>query len=409
MITTRACPDCRRAPSANRTGKPGRCVACIDAHFRRLGRAPLEGHSDSTKPRRCRCLACGDVDLISYAEIRNKNNLHCVWCACREIYERGITEEPSKWRLTTEQAAQLVLGDDFVGRGEDGKPLEAAAVAARMDYVWSPVSVECPICATPARWSVSMILGRRSDSDSMVTRCSFCSSQPLAELQEQIFRSYGLVRDHRGYARYGDRVAAHCAEPDCGAERRVSITELTRGVAPCLTCAESVDPDSPYIVYKVHFPRLRAYKSGITSIEARHDRIAAHVANGGVLLEQHEVPNREAAKTVEDRIRDTVRDFPSDCTAADFPQGGYTETWSDEGPDINLAEVVKTLAAAQMPGFDRLGRLQKYFAGKPPTIDEIVEFRRIETHIVDDREVHVVGLSEPLEQVLRKIRARRGS
>jgi len=67
-----------------------------------------------------------------------------------------------------------------------------------------------------------------------------------------------------------------------------------------LACAEAADPDAPHTVYLMHFPGLRACKVGITSSESRHDRIASHVAHGGVLLGQHDVPNREAALTVED-------------------------------------------------------------------------------------------------------------
>ncbi|KAB7842620.1 hypothetical protein [Streptomyces mobaraensis] len=183
--------------------------------------------------------------------------------------------------------------------------------------------------------------------------------------------------------------------------------ELKTGVAPCLRCAESTDPDAVHVVYLMHFPRLAAYKIGITSTELRHDRIASHVAQGGTLLERYEVPNREAARTVEEFVLRTVKDYPSNCTEREFPQDGYTETWSDGGPGIDLGKVIARLAQEEAPGFDRLRKLKAYFDEEPVAIEELVAFRRIEAIEVDGVEVLHVGVSEPLEQVLRKIRAGR--
>jgi len=104
-----------------------------------------------------------------------------------------------------------------------------------------------------------------------------------------------------------------------------------------------------------------------------------------------------------------VADFPSGCIAQDFPQGGFTETWSDDGPDIDLGNVIGRLAQEEAPGFDRLRKLRAYFESGPATIEELVEFRHIETIKVDGAEVNQLGFSEPLEQVLRKIRARRAA
>ncbi|MDJ1135038.1 hypothetical protein [Streptomyces iconiensis] len=245
-------------------------------------------------------------------------------------------------------------------------------------------------------------------SNSKVTshhRCLYCFSLPLSPWQDDFFEVHGLKRAHEGYARLGERVPAHCV--DCGAERRISISDLTAGIAPCLRCAEDTDPDAIHVVYLMFFRELSAYKIGATSTEARNDRIASHAARGGTLLDQHEVPNREAALTVEAHVLGMVRHHPSVCTERDFPQGGYTETWSDDGPKINLAEVIARLTQGEAPGFDRLRKLRTYFSEAPATIEELVEFRLIETIKVDGLEVHHVGLSESEEQVLRKIRSRR--
>lgn len=407
VASERKCTECKVRDSANRKGKPGRCITCIDARYAQIGMKPLDPFVDSQSPRRCVCLVCGQIDKVAYAEIRKQLAHYCFWCTCREVYEHGIAAEPQKWNITVEQAAGIVLGGDFIARAENGEVLDTAALAARMEYVWSPVEVECVACRTATRRSVSMTLGNMGDSDR--SRCFQCFARPMTVWQAQFFEAYGLVRDHSGYARIGEKVAAHCMEPQCGAERKISIADLMNGVAPCLACAEAADPDAPHTVYLMHFPQLCACKIGITGSEVRHDRVASHAAHGGVLLAQHEVPNREAARTVEDFVLSAMRDFPSGCKVRDFPQGGHTETWSDAAPTVNLDDVVARLASEGTPGFDRLSKLRAYFDSEPATIEELVEFRHVESIDVDGTVVHRLGLSEPLEQVLRKIRARRAA
>ncbi|MGW4285434.1 hypothetical protein ACWEIK_00635 [Streptomyces sp. NPDC004673] len=161
------------------------------------------------------------------------------------------------------------------------------------------------------------------------------------------------------------------------------------------------------MVYKIHFPSLHARKVGITNTEVRHDRVQSHVARGGLTEEQVVVPNKEAARTVENHVLRLVQDFPSRCTARDFPQGGHTETWSADGPDVSLQDVVAELAEKEAPGFGRLRKLQEEFEDAPLTIDELIQFEQIEHERVGDMNVYHFGLSEPLEQVLRKVKAQR--
>lgn len=237
------------------------------------------------------------------------------------------------------------------------------------------------------------------------TRCFACVSVPAADQQDRIFEAYELSRASRGYARYGDKIDAHCV--DCGAERRVSITELARGVAPCLHCAGPLDPDAPHYVYLMDFPTLRAYKIGITNSAARHDRIASHEANGGVIMQVRVTPNRQAAKTVEDHVLRLVVNFPSGCTSRDFPQGGYTETWGHDAESIDLDSMIAYLHEYGAPGFNRLNKLEEYFAQAPATISELDEFVRLEVEEFDGVQVQCVSMSKPLEQMLGQIRARR--
>jgi hypothetical protein len=69
---------------------------------------------------------------------------------------------------------------------------------------------------------------------------------------------------------------------------------------------------------------------------------------------------------------------------------------------VALKQIAQQLKFANAPGFDRLAKLQALFREQPLTIAEIVRFRKIEEVVVDKQTIHVVGLSEPLEQVLRK-------
>ncbi|WP_302850896.1 hypothetical protein [Streptomyces lunaelactis] len=39
------------------------------------------------------------------------------------MYEHGLAAEPSKWDITVAQAAQIVLGGDFIARA-DGEVLD---------------------------------------------------------------------------------------------------------------------------------------------------------------------------------------------------------------------------------------------------------------------------------------------
>lgn len=406
MAAERKCRECGKGASANRKGKPGRCVPCIDGHYVKLGWNPCEPHVCTEHERRCLCTTCDQPDAIPYSEIRNKQVRYCNSCASRKMYEQGLVREPAKWDITKEEAARIVLGEEFLARDAAGAVVDESGLAQRMGHVWSLVEVECAVCGTAKRWSASMSLGSRAVPGR--SRCSNCSALPLTAWQVKFFAAYGLVRDHVGYARLSERVEAHCT--DCGAARRTSVSELASGVSPCLTCdAATTDPDASHLVYVVHFPRLGAYKVGITGTGVRHDRLASHAAQGGVPVGRRVVPNREAARTVEEFVLRVVRDHPSGCTAEDFPQGGFTETWAEDGPEVDLGGIVDRLAREEAPGFDRLGKVKAFFEDEPLTIEELVEFQRIETIETDGGEVHCVGLSEPLEQVLRKVRARRAS
>ncbi|MFG2918110.1 hypothetical protein ACGF0D_35150 [Kitasatospora sp. NPDC048298] len=208
MTAERKCGECGKGASANRKGKPGRCVPCIDEHYRKLGWAPCEPHVSAEHERRCLCATCNQPDAIAYSEIRGKQVRYCRWCASRKMYEQGLLREPEKWDITKEEAARIVLGEEFLARDAGGALVDEPGLAQWMEHVWSLVDVECVVCGTARRWSASMSLGSRAAPGR--SRCSNCSALPLTAWQVEFFEAHGLVRDHAGYARLGERVDVHC-------------------------------------------------------------------------------------------------------------------------------------------------------------------------------------------------------
>lgn len=124
-------------------------------------------------------------------------------------------------------------------------------------------------------------------------------------------------------------------------------------------------------------------------------------------MDQQIVPNREAALTTEKHILDLMDDHRHTAPRTSFPQGGWTETWQDSAPEVELKEIIRTLSERREAGFDHIYELQKYFEDAPPTIEEIGQFTTVSDVTVNDSVVHVVGLSTSYEDLLRRVRARR--
>lgn len=392
MSKARLCPNCQITESFSRKGRPGLCRLCIDNKYRKLGVEPLEKHISSTAQRRFRCITCARKDSASLTKIRSNDGPLCEQCLVREVYEsRGFN-------VSRKEAAALIITDGWIARNEAGNVLNVDQLALRMTESWSLVAIECIQCANEEEWSAVHVLAGAGTGDHP---CFRCQTEDTSRAHDETFADYGLIREQDGYARQTDRVDAHCK--DCGAPRRISFSELIHGATPCLACDSGFDPDAVHLVYIMHFPKLRVFKIGITSTEVRYDRIATHKRYGGERHQVAEVPNREAARTVESHVlEEIVSDFRVESSKHDFPQGGSTETWYDDAPPIILEQIIDNLRFCGSPGFDRLEKLQEIFGRNPMTIEEIVRFRKIEQVDVNGTNVHIIGLSEPLEQVLRK-------
>ena len=136
----------------------------------------------------------------------------------------------------------------------------------------------------------------------------------------------------------------------CGLLRHVSYRDAVDGTgAACWTCTHGIRPDEPHRVYLFRFPTLGVLKVGIT--HNRHDRrLIEHQIQGGELIESVMVPDRRAALAVEAWVLATKAAWLRlDAGPDQFPQGGWTEAWSEaNAPAPNLAKVCALLS--QQPG-----------------------------------------------------------
>jgi len=115
---------------------------------------------------------------------------------------------------------------------------------------------------------------------------------------------------------------------ECGNEVAPWYRSVKNG-SGCKFCVPyGFDLKLPAIVYLLKSPDFQALKVGVTSIDSA-DRVKRHVANGWVKVETWDVATGEDAVRVEQSILGWWRNdlgAPEVCTAADMPQGGWTET-----------------------------------------------------------------------------------
>ncbi len=144
-----------------------------------------------------------------------------------------------------------------------------------------------------------------------------------------------------------DPVPAECML--CGDQRKISLHRLLEGAPPCLRCSDGgPDLSGPHWVYQYHFPHLGLRKVGIT--HARDDRrFADHERYGGRSLRRILVADRAAALRVEAAGFAMVAEYIDKFVdPKEFPQGGWTEVWSDSGPELPLRTIADDLGITAM-------------------------------------------------------------
>lgn len=344
----RRCRKCNVRPSANRAGRPGLCVACIDDVFKLCEAEPLTPYVSPDLARVCRCHRCDAIISVTYRSIKEKT--YCE-CACQDCWWRDsviLLRKQDKHRfkldLTLRDVADLLEQHSLDLTDPALLKLIATDQTSLADTV-KQFFVSCRQCLErfPIR-AVELELKKNSK----VGACEFCS--PLTRRDHDVFAFYGLRRITKGQVRLTTPVDASCLE--CGNPRRISFSDLVKGATPCLTCRSNIDPERPHQVYLVHFAHLSAYKIGFTNTENRkYDRLKVHIREGGELINRRIVPNQRLARMVEDAVLSKISDFRLSLSNKELPQGGGTETWSDDAPPIDLDVIVDDIIAAHHPAY----------------------------------------------------------
>ena len=303
---------------------PDHCdIASVDAEFERAGLEPLEPFTAPGDERRCRCIHCGTTRWVRLRVIR-RGGIACRWChgwlKCRDFEKRARPGAAARETLGTpvESLARLSARN--------------LAPLTEVGDLYHPVGVVCLDCGE----TLVTVPERGWGCD----RCSQARKQAALAGAEAVFRENGLelVRPCRG-----ERVPQRVRCTSCGVERRVSLDDLKRGAAPlCWTCTHGIRPDEPHRVYLFHFPALRVMKVGLT--HDRHDRrFFQHMAEGGQLVDSVVVPDRESARRLEQLLKARFQPWSTaDVGPQDFPQGGWTEAWSDKAPIPDLEAEAKS-------------------------------------------------------------------
>lgn len=120
-----------------------------------------------------------------------------------------------------------------------------------------------------------------------------------------------------------------CRCLDCGNEVTPRYSEVLRGTG-CRACAKfHFNPIAPALIYLLIHEQLGAVKVGVTSTDARSDRIQQHSRKGWELVGSWDVAYGRRAEEIEEEILSWWREeigAPQAVEAESMRQGGATET-----------------------------------------------------------------------------------
>ena len=308
----------------------------IDEEFRAVGLEPLAPYTRAADERLCHCVTCGTNRWVRLSNLR-QGGIACRWCHGWE-----------KWIPWAEQARARAATWRSLGTAQESFGWLSQSNLAPLTPVgdlYQPVGVVCLVCGetlvtVPERIQASK--GRPGWFG--CERCAVDRKGQVRADAEGLFAANGLRLLAPCLGEYVPQ-RANCL--GCGVERRVSYNDLRTGSAPlCWTCTHGIRPDEPHRVYLVHFSSLKVMKVGLT--HNRHDRrLFDHEIEGGRVIDTVVVPDREAARRLEYLLKARYHSWRTpDVGPAEFPQGGWTETWRDDAPVPDLAAE----AAAASPG-----------------------------------------------------------
>ena len=304
-------------------------AGAADERFAVAGLEPLEPYVSRTSERRCRCRRCGTTRWVKLS-VLDRGGIACRWCHGWEKWvpwSQTARERAATWRsIDTSPEASLAKVEQ----------LGLLAVTPPGDE-YTPVGFLCPRCGETGV-TVPERIGRGERGYFGCPRCAAQHTRQALDEAPRVFDEHGLRLTGRCRGEYVPQDAECLA---CGTLRKVALAELRDGTASlCWTCTHGIRPDEPHRIYLVHFPALRAMKVGLT--HARHDRrLFDHELAGGHIIDTADVPNRAAARFVERTLMTRYAAWATiDLSAAQLPQGGWTETWRDDAPLLELAAEV---------------------------------------------------------------------
>lgn len=343
MTTARGCSAGCDRPSASRRGKPGLCRPCIDDVFRRRRLEPLEPYPGVREKRACRCMECGEPRDVAYGDIRGMKTSEehqfpaCEDCAIKFAHQPTADED--------REAVARRLKTLLIWGGETLRPMRASDLVNR--DAWR--LVHCGVCLTPQFAFVHQLIDRVERGEMPCPKCmeNFDANWGLSHLKAEFAARQLEYLGEERMPRRTDPVPARCML--CGNRREISLDRLLKGAPPCVMCGDDgPDLSGPYWVYQFHFPHLGLRKVGITNARSEQ-RFVAHKRQGGRELARVLVTDRDAARRVEAKGLAMVSDFIDRFVdPKEFPQGGWTEVWSDSGPDLPLRRIAHELGVDEL-------------------------------------------------------------
>ncbi len=304
------------------------------ARFRERGLELLEEYRRRDAELRCRCQHCGTTRWVKLSNLSRPGSVACRWCHGWEKWEPWSIEartQAEQWRKINTSPEDSLAAVERIG---------LIAITPPGDE-FTPIGFLCPRCGETG----VTVPDRIGTGERGWFGCPRCLQAQTAETLAEapaIFEANGLKLLGRCRGEYVPQ-AAECLE--CGTPRRVSLAALKDGTAPlCWVCTYGIRPDEPHRVYLAHFPSLGAMKIGLT--HARHDRrLADHELAGGKIVAVVDVQDRATARRVERLVLDRYSDWTlTGLTVVELAQGGWTETWSDAAPALDLeAEMAQAI------------------------------------------------------------------
>jgi hypothetical protein len=327
-----------------------------------VGLIPLQPFTAPRARRLTRCMECSveltyNLEMVSYS-LSGRNSLRCDWCRQERLGEvfranaRIVDEaslgssDPSRLSgaALLKYIERRVWPKERVLRHFQSLHMKCVVLPPPDSDGFDPVHVRCTKCESDAIHLPARTAGEIEHGWCACDRCGG-GKGPCPEDVVRSFEWHGLKVTDDHVNRF-DKLNARCMR--CNTPRIASLEQLRHDVVPCYVCDGAADPTKPHRVYLFHFKRFGCYKVGVTN-SSNDDRLWEHDRRGGVLVEVVPVSIRAAAYALEQRILSAMAAYPSTVGPGEFPQNGWTETWSDRAPNISLAELAPTVAGVAVP------------------------------------------------------------